>query len=214
MKEIIYIYDALCGWCYGFSPVVKQLKTQYGNQLAFSVRSGGMVTGERVEPFAKKAAYIKGAIPRVEEVAGVKFGEAFINGPLASPTYLSDSTPPAVALAAFRSFAMGQAVEFAHEVQRAFYSEGKDLHAEKTYTEIAQRLAGVPEADFLARYRSPLYRIQAEDEFMEVQGWGVQSFPTLLYHNGRQLFLVAQGFAPLASLDEVMQKILRQEVAA
>ncbi|MCU0450823.1 MAG: DsbA family protein [Bernardetiaceae bacterium] len=213
MKEIIYIYDALCGWCYGFSPVVKQLKAQYGQQFAFSVRSGGMVTGERVEPLARKAAYIKGAMPRVEEVTGVKFGEPFLHGPLASPTYVSDSTPPAVALAAFRSFALDQAVEFAHEVQRAFYHEGKDLHAEKTYTEIAQRLAGVDEAAFLARYRDPLYRIQAEDEFMEVQGWGVQSFPTLLYFNGQQLFLLAQGYAPLANLDEVMQKILRQEVA-
>jgi hypothetical protein len=64
--KIIYIYDALCGWCYGFSPVMQQLQEKYAGKLEFEVLSGGMIMGLRAGPIGEVAAYIEKAYPDVE----------------------------------------------------------------------------------------------------------------------------------------------------
>ncbi len=45
--RIIYVNDALCGWCYGFSPVITAIHEKYKDELDFEVISGGMVTGSQ-----------------------------------------------------------------------------------------------------------------------------------------------------------------------
>ncbi|HVE60446.1 MAG TPA: hypothetical protein VNA26_01410, partial [Chitinophagaceae bacterium] len=40
---VYYCYDALCGWCYGFSPVMKKIEQEYKDQVSFDVLSGGMI---------------------------------------------------------------------------------------------------------------------------------------------------------------------------
>ena len=33
---IVYVYDALCGWCYGFAPVIERLHEKYGDRLTYA----------------------------------------------------------------------------------------------------------------------------------------------------------------------------------
>ena len=51
---LIYCYDAYCGWCYGFSPVIKKIAAQYKDELYIEVLSGGMMVGDAVMPIEKK----------------------------------------------------------------------------------------------------------------------------------------------------------------
>jgi len=39
--KLIYYFDALCGWCFGFSPVISQLEKEFEDRLNFEVISGG-----------------------------------------------------------------------------------------------------------------------------------------------------------------------------
>ena len=64
--RIIYFFDTLCGWCYGFSPVIKQIADKYGDEFDFEVISGGMMMGERVQPASVMADYILNAYKTVE----------------------------------------------------------------------------------------------------------------------------------------------------
>ena len=43
---LIYCYDAYCGWCYGFSPVVKKIADNYKSRLHIEVLSGGMIIND------------------------------------------------------------------------------------------------------------------------------------------------------------------------
>ncbi len=79
MPTLIYIYDALCGWCYGFTPVMQQLEAAYRDKVAFDVLSGGMVPPEHAQPVRAKASYIAGAYKTVEEYTGIQFGEAYLH---------------------------------------------------------------------------------------------------------------------------------------
>ncbi|HNK27785.1 MAG TPA: DsbA family protein, partial [Ferruginibacter sp.] len=58
---LIYCYDAYCGWCYGFSPVMKKIAAEYAGKLDIEVLSGGMMTGENAMPIEKIGPYIQNA---------------------------------------------------------------------------------------------------------------------------------------------------------
>ena len=78
MPTLYYCYDAYCGWCYGFSNVMKKVAVEYENQLFFEVLSGGMIPPEFKQHISKIAPYIQKEYKRVEELTGVKFGEDFL----------------------------------------------------------------------------------------------------------------------------------------
>jgi len=42
---LIYCYDAYCGWCYGFSPVIKKIAEDYKDIFDIGVFCGGMMIG-------------------------------------------------------------------------------------------------------------------------------------------------------------------------
>ena len=52
---VLYVFDPLCGWCYGFSPVMVKLNDNYKENVKFVVISGGMVVGDRIGPLGEKA---------------------------------------------------------------------------------------------------------------------------------------------------------------
>src|SRR6476469_261652 len=104
MIKFIYVYDALCGWCYGFSPVIKKVFEVYKDEADFEVISGGMVIGEREGfPDEQTSKYILGAIPRVEEMTGVKFSDGY-KQKLADRTMYQSSLKPSVALAVYKTY--------------------------------------------------------------------------------------------------------------
>jgi putative protein-disulfide isomerase len=209
-QEIIYIYDALCGWCYGFSPVIKQLNLKYGHKVSFTVLSGGMVTGGRVAPLAQMAAYIEQAHGRVEEMTGVKFGEAFLRGRLKDSAYISDSVPPSVALSVFKSFLPGRSVDFAHDIQRSFYFEGESLNDLATYLKLLPSYQ-IDAEEFATRFADGQYHAQAQAEFAQVQNWGVTGFPTLVFRDGDQLYALARGYRDFASLVALVDQLLAKQ---
>ncbi|MEY4661231.1 MAG: hypothetical protein RLZZ42_1183, partial [Bacteroidota bacterium] len=75
---IIYCYDAYCGWCYGFSPVIKNLWQRYNQAFDFETLSGGMIPENATRHISAIAPYIRDAYKTVEETTGVKFGEDFL----------------------------------------------------------------------------------------------------------------------------------------
>ncbi|HXI00169.1 MAG TPA: hypothetical protein VNI52_07850 [Sphingobacteriaceae bacterium] len=141
--KFIYVYDALCGWCYGFSPVVMALHEKYNQQFDFEVISGGMVTGSRVGPIGVVAPYIKKAYRTVEETTGIKFGEGFLRN-IDEGEMIMNSEKPAVALAVFRTYYPDKAVMFAHELQNAINFDGADPNTNEMYRYIAVNHVLIP----------------------------------------------------------------------
>ena len=118
---LIYCYDAYCGWCYGFSPIIKKIAEEYSFQLDVEVLSGGMMIGENKMPIEKIGPYIQGAYKRVEEVTGIKFGDDFL-WHTANPDksdWVMNSEKPAIALCIFKEIYPERQPEFAGDLQYA-----------------------------------------------------------------------------------------------
>ncbi len=196
---LIYVYDALCGWCYGFSPVMEKLHKNFSDDLDFEVVSGGMITGGRIGPIGEVAPYIRQAYRDVERATGVTFGPGFLEGTLAKGTALFTSEPPAVALCIVKAHQPHRALAFAATLQKAIYYDGiapADLAAYGPYA----AAFGFDAADFVQKMGQQAYQAQAQAEFAQAARWGVRGFPTVLLARDGKLTLLVNGFAPYERL--------------
>lgn len=208
--EIFYLYDPLCGWCYGFSPVIRDWHSQIGSEIPFTVLAGGMVVGERVGPVGKVAPYIKTAFKRVEELSGVRFGADFLEMMNNGGSTIFDSEPPSRAGFILKDNFPDAAVEIAHDVQDIIYKYGLDPNLATSYHQLANKL-GMTSTDFDTHFESLDYRLAIRDEFALVGQFGVSGFPTVVYRFKDQYFLVSNGFTTLDVLVNTLQAI-RKEV--
>ena len=209
-KTLYYCYDAYCGWCYGFSPVVKKIAETYKDTLDIEVLSGGMIIGEQVMPINKVAPYIQSAYKRVEELSGVKFGEDYlwhINNPEQSDWQMN-SEKPAIALCIFKEYYPQRQVEFASDLQVALNYEGRDLDDNEAYRHLLEKYSIQPEV-FYEKLQSDEYKEQAYYEFALCKQLEVSGFPALLLQlNDLKFYLFARGFTAYEDVKERIDKVL------
>ena len=209
---IIYCYDAYCGWCYGFSPVIKKLYENYKDKLDFDVLSGGMIPKENAQHIGKIATYIQGAYKQVEELSGIKFGEDFlwhIMNPEKSDWFPHSETP-AIAMAVFRDYHPDQAVPFASDLQYALHVEGRDLTDLEAYRHLLEKYE-IDADEFYSKMNSEEYKEKAYYDFSLVKQLQVTGFPAVLMQTGElQFYLVSRGFTDYETLVERVEAILKE----
>ncbi len=204
---IYYFFDVLCGWCYGFSPVIQKLHEKYKYDMRFEIFSGGMITGERAGPIGQVAAYIKDAHKTVENTTGVEFGEAFLSKVLEEGSTVFSSIPPSLALSTFKMFQKENAIPFAGILQKAVYYDGIDPNDYEEYGKYAA-LFGLDKKVFVEQMKGGQATALMEKEFGMTHQAGVQGFPTLVAAVGPEMYVLTRGYAPFDKLDAVFTKIL------
>lgn len=118
-----YIFDPLCGWCYGAAPLVEAAKEIAGMDIA--LHGGGMMTdSNRRRIDARWRRHVIEHDARISAMTGQVFGEAYINGLLLDTRVVLDSAPPTSAILAAENLA-GCGVEMLHRIQAAHYQEGR-----------------------------------------------------------------------------------------
>jgi putative protein-disulfide isomerase len=207
MIKFIYVYDALCGWCYGFSPVIKKVYEVYHDTADFEVISGGMVIGEN-EGFAdeQRTSYIMNAIPRVEEMTGVKFGDAY-KEKMSNRTMYQSSLKPAIALSVFKTYHHKEAVLFAASIQAASFKEGKDLQEDQTYLDLIST-TDIDANIFQKQLHNDEFAYAAKQEFQHAAEMGITGFPALILQKDDQYYLISRGYQSFDSLQPVIKKVL------
>lgn len=192
-KNLVYIHDPLCGWCFGFSPTVRQLYDATRRRARWEVLSGGMVLGDRVGPIGRLADFLRHALPRVEGTTGVHFGEAFTTEVLDRGTLVLSSMEPSRALQAVKALDPERAMVFAAAVQSALYEHGRDVTSMAVLGDVAESVGIVGfELEYL---KTQTYEATLA-EFQRVSEWRVTGFPTLLGVEGPDVRVFSRGWAP------------------
>lgn len=235
-KKLVYVYDALCPWCYGFTGVVRSLQEYYGDHFDYEVLSGGMYRGDGVKTVGgvEEARRLREAYGRIEEMTGASFGERFFEFVAAGERRL-DSELAAVALAAFRivtsrgeaaidesdpedegsGFESGRdqsgfgpsELDFAHAVLRAVFQRGGDPTKTGFYEDVAVEL-GLDPAALSAAMESNEARDGAAYDFALVRQLGADGFPRLYLQTAEDyLHLLAKGYAPFEQVHRIIETI-------
>lgn len=198
---LICAYDPLCGWCYGFGPVLLALQEKYADRLAFEVLSGGMITGKSVGPVRNMAAFISGAYPVVEQHSGIKFGSRFLQQ-LRDGKAIFSSLEPGNVLTVCKELKPGCQVEASHAIQCLIYRDGINPVDYQAYRPLAEQL-GLDWRLFSERLNSAETSQLTVHEFSQVHKWGIQGFPAcLLETESGKLFGISRGFLPLDEIEK------------
>jgi putative protein-disulfide isomerase len=209
---ILYCYDAYCGWCYGFSPVMTKLAETYKGQLTFEVLSGGMIISDKPKPIGVTADYIQKAYKVVEDHTGIEFGKDYlwhIFNPGESD-WFPDSLKPAIALCIFKDFYPARQVEFAADLQYALHYEGRDLCDDESYRHLLEKYS-IREEVFYENMKDPAYEEQARYEFALCKQLQVTGYPAVLLQTSEtKFYLVTKGYSAYEPLQERIESILKE----
>lgn len=209
---LIYCYDAWCGWCYGFSPVIKEIEATFKDRLQVEVLSGGMILPEEPKAISLTAPYIRDAYKTVEEYTRIRFGEDYlwhIFNPEKSD-WFPHSEKAAIAMSILKEYHPEQAVAFAADLQYALHREGRDLTDDEAYRHLLPKY-GIDADTFYRDLHGEIFKERAYDDFALVKQLQVSSFPQLLLQTGpNKFYLVAKGFTDYETIKTRLEKILEE----
>lgn len=209
---IYYCYDAYCGWCYGFSPVISRIAEEYQDRLAFETLSGGMIPKEGKHHISKMSGYILGAYKSVEERTGIRFGEDYLwhlRNPERSD-WFPDSEKPAIAMAVFREYHPDRTVAFAADLQKSLYEEGRDLTDDEAYRHLLDKY-GIPAEEFYRKLHEESYREKALYDFALCKQLQVTGFPAVLMQvDDLKFYLLARGYTDYDTLKARISQVLKE----
>ncbi|MBX3483507.1 DsbA family protein [Phenylobacterium sp.] len=204
--HLIYFSDPMCSWCYGFSPVIEQIRAAYGNALPIRLVMGGLRPGT-TDPMTDRAkTEIAGHWHHVHEASGLPFDAAAIN----RPGFVYDTDPAARAVVVVRREGEDVATRFLGAVQRGFYAEGRDVTKGEVLADFAADF-GLDRDKFLADWSTEEARQETWRDYATSQRAGVTGFPTLVGGpNAEGVYgVVTRGYAP----PEQVLGVLRQWIS-
>ena len=215
MFTLIYCYDAYCGWCYGFSQVMKKINSEYKNALEIEVLSGGMILPENPVHIGASAGYISSAYKNVEALTGIKFGDDYlwhVQNPDQSDWY-PNSEKPAIALCIFKEYFPDQQVSFAADLQYALHYEGRDLTDDEAYRNILEKY-NLPAEEFYEKLNEEDYKEKAHYEFALCRQLQVTGFPAVFLQTSDTKFhLLARGYTDYETLRQRIENTLQESGA-
>ncbi|MEG0008447.1 MAG: DsbA family protein [Aeromonas sp.] len=179
-----YVYDPLCGWCYGAAPLLEAAAQIPGLKIA--LHAGGLWLGERRQPMgAALRDYVRPHDERIQALTGQPFGQRYFDELLLKDGLLLDSEPPIRAILAVSALG-GDGLAMLHRIQQSHYRDGQWVGALAHLTALALE-QGITAAAFEQAYQN----VNLSAHLTESQGWlrrlGGQGYPTLGLMQGERL---------------------------
>ena len=204
-----YIYDPLCGWCYGAEPLLHAAHSV----LPIQLHGGGMMTGANRQSVSPQLRdYVMPHDRRIAEYTGQPFGEAYFEGLLRDHDAVFDSAPPITAVLAAEKIA-GRGLELLARLQTAHYVEGRRIADRDVLRDLAESIGLDPQV-FNAAF-TEILGADTQAHIKNSRQWlakiGGQGFPTLALEQDEQLHLI--DISPWLGKPEAFAEWLRQRVA-
>jgi putative protein-disulfide isomerase len=202
--EIIYVGDALCSWCYGFSPEITTVKNYYSSVADFKLVNGGLRPGT-TKPM--DAAMKKTLAHHWKEV-NKRSGQPFRYDILAPEvTFIYDTEPPARAIVSVRNIRPQSEFEFYKAVQNAFYAKNKNTNEVQTYIDLLPAF-DIEKEEFLKYFNSDAIIQKTKEDFKLSDTLGVNGFPCIFLRKGRNYTLITDGYTRSGEIIKAIDKEL------
>lgn len=173
--HLIYFAVPLCSWCYGFSPVIDQIRQAYGNALPVRVVMGGLRPGTDTPMTEDAKASVVGHWNQVHEASGLPFDPAVLQ----RQGFVYDTDPAARAVVVARREGQDVAARYLAAAQRAFYAENRDVTSGEVLSDLAAEF-GLDRAAFLEAWESEPAKQETWRDYATSQNAGVTGLPTLI----------------------------------
>jgi len=204
---VTYLFDPLCGWCYGASPVIQQLGQQTKLQLELAP-TGLFADGGRAVD-AAFADFAWSNDQRIAKLTGQRFTEAYRQNVLGRLGSRFDSATVTLALTSVSLSEPPRELETLKALQEARYVQGLDTCDVSVVEKLLRDLGLTVAADRLVANDAELLaanaaRIQKARGLM--QALGAQGVPALLVSDDKGSRMLS-GNALYGSVDNLLGQI-------
>ncbi|MCK1722296.1 DsbA family protein [Bradyrhizobium sp. 141] len=184
--QITYLFDPLCGWCYGAWPVLEQLAAH--GEATLVLAPTGLFAGPAARTMDQHfAAHAWRNDQRIAQLTGQPFSEAYRSGILGNIGGLFDSAAATLGVVAAGLVSPARELEVLKLLQRARYVDGRDNSSLQI---VADVLEGAQLADAARRVRAPddaltaAYQARIAAARVDMTRFGVDGVPALVVGAG------------------------------
>ena len=201
-----YFADPMCSWCWGFSPVIENVRDVYRDHLKIALVLGGLRPGETAPLTAAGREDILHHWHQVHARTGqpFRFDNALPDG------FVYDTEPASRAVAAVGGIDPALIFPLFKAIQHAFYAEGRDVTQAGILADLAAAL-GADRQGFRQAFDSEAARARTQAHFRQARQAGVRGFPALILQQDTQLHSVSTGCQPLDAVRAALDAWLTAE---
>jgi putative protein-disulfide isomerase len=206
-QAVTYLFDPLCGWCYGAAPALDRLRRA---GVALRTAPTGLFSGEGARRMdAAFASFAWTSDQRIARMTGQVFSERYRDTVLADRGCLFDSGPATLALSAVASVEPDREFEALKALQAARYVEGLDITATPVLRAVLETQGLGWAAEAAAKAGPALlerHRLRIAQARGTMSRLGASGVPTVVVGQGAQATLLPSGvlFGPPEQLTQHM----------
>lgn len=199
--KVIYFTDPICSSCWGIEPQLRKLKLEYGNNLEFEYRMGGLLPDWN---------YNSGGISGPSDVAKHwDEASAHYDMPIDGDVWLEDplnsSFPPSIAFKAAQMQDKEKAVLYLRALREMLFLEKKNIAKWENMESAAQEV-GLDVVQLKTDYEGQAKTLFEEDLKLAKE-LGVRGFPTIFFVDNAGNKEIVYGSRPYAFYEMAVLKL-------
>jgi len=175
---LIYFADPMCSWCWGFSPVIEQLRERYADAFDITLILGGLAPGTSEPLDAYRKDTIRSHWQHVTELSGQTFDPGFFD----RDDFVYDTEPACRATVTVRTILPGTEFDYLRSLHEAFYTGNRDITDAETLADVAAQ-CGADAEQFSNAYHDPKTALATGNDFSITQSAGIKGFPAVVVGN-------------------------------
>ena len=200
-KELIYVGDPQCSWCWGFAPVKTRIEDLCRERAVLTLVLGGLHADWTEPADTERKAFLRDHWKEVGERTGQPFIYDILD--VEGLTYGTEASCRA-AVTVRQMAGNDAALTFFTGLQRAYYAESRDVTSAEVLADIAAEF-GHDRDEFAALHAAPETGQRTIADFQFAQRLGVSGFPTVLINDGQGYAYLTMGYQPIGQLEHIVE---------
>jgi putative protein-disulfide isomerase len=205
-RELTYVGDPMCSWCWGFAPVLNDLQRVFADRVTFRLKVGGLRPGSKSPMDHHFARYLRHHWDEVKEFTGQLFNFSILE----LNDFVYDTEPACRAVLSVRELNPHKTFVFFEMLQQSFYIGSRNITRPDVLADVAAH-AGIDRHAFENCFNSRTAVVKTYNEFLEVRKQGVQGFPSLISLEKKYPDFLARSYEPFSSLETKIEQWLNAE---
>ncbi|WP_025675212.1 DsbA family protein [Salinivibrio socompensis] len=192
MVNVHYIFDPMCGWCFGAATLIESLSNN--SDINLQLHPGGMRERAPIEDSFRQ--HILAADQTIADQTGQTFGQAYLDRVASDQPVILDSFITAQAILATQQID-GQGAEMLKRIQQGHYQQGRSVYEADTLAVLASEMEIDAETWQQAMNRAENDVMPAVNQTRQLMAaHGLRGFPSMLVEqNGQwQVITVSQYY--------------------
>ncbi len=200
-KELIFVLDPMCSWCWGFAPVIDELHSTLVDEYKFSLVLGGLRTKGEMSWNERSKEYLKGHWKQVSQ----RTGQAFSYTLFEKEFFDYDTYPACKAVITVRElFGTQKAFAYLHTIQEAFYTRAEDITNINVLCDLLQTV-DLDSTTFRDFFESDRAQLLLEHDFAKAHSMGANAFPSVVVIDEEGHMVCQKGYRSLPEMKKLLK---------